>query len=48
MPDLLISDFIDLQGIEQEMFLSWDDQTSGPAHEVVWTSTCKCKGGILG
>jgi len=44
MPDLLISDFIDLQNIGQDMFLSWDDQSNGPQDQIVWTSTCKCKG----
>ena len=43
MPDLLISDLIDLQSIGQVMSLSWDDQQSGSKHKVVWTSTCKCR-----
>ena len=44
MPDLLIPDFIDLQRKKKLPFLSWDDKATGPDHEVVWTSACKCKG----
>ena len=44
MPDLSIPDFIDLQTIGKQRSLSWHDEESGPKQEVLWTSTCKCKG----
>ena len=44
MPDLLISNFIDLQKEKKLKSLSWVDTETGRKHEAVWTSTCKCKG----
>jgi len=44
MSDLLIPNFIDLQRKRKLTSLSWEDGETGPKHEVVWTSACKCKG----
>ena len=44
MFDLLIPNFIDLQRKRKLTSLSWEDKETGPKHEVVWTSACKCKG----
>lgn len=44
MSDLLIPNFIDLQRKRKLTSLSWEDKETGPKHEVVWTSACKCKG----
>ena len=43
-PDPLIPNFIDLQKEQKVTSLSWEDKETGPKHEVVWTSACKCKG----
>ena len=43
MPDQLISALVDLQRKKMATFLSWLEVESGPKHEAVWTSTCKCK-----
>ena len=44
MPSPLTSDLIDLQRNKKVASLSWQDEESGPKHEAVWTSTCKCMG----
>ncbi|KAF9654161.1 hypothetical protein BDM02DRAFT_3181997 [Thelephora ganbajun] len=33
-----------LQGKKKLTSLSWQDEESGPRHEVLWTSTCKLDG----